>query len=66
MHIHQDAIEIVQRVKATGVSSGLVLDEVLRVSQKIINDEPLSYFEISFLDLIRDSLECHYLADEEE
>ena len=52
--------ETADKIRSIGVYSNLVLDEFARISQKIVADESLNHLEISFLDLIRESLELRY------
>ncbi|AFY72082.1 hypothetical protein Pse7367_3859 (plasmid) [Thalassoporum mexicanum PCC 7367] len=54
------------KIKSIGVSSNLVLEEFARISHKIVADESLSYIEISFLELIRESLELNYSTEKDE
>jgi hypothetical protein len=64
MLIAEEAVEVAQKVKSCGMYSVLVIEEIARISQKILDQEPLNYLEVSLLEIVRESLEFGCLSSE--
>jgi ABC-type amino acid transport system permease subunit len=66
MYLTQAAAEVVQKVKNCSLYSGLVIDEITRIGQKLSNNQALNRFEISLLEIVRESVEFDCSSREEE